>query len=506
MSKNIQQLSEEIEKLNREKKELQQRLLEADVSGAKASFDAIREGKIDALVVADKKDLKIYTERTADKTYRILIEQMHEGAVTLNEDGTILYANSSFAKMVNQPLQKIPGAKFEKFIDGSSKGNFNTLFIQGWKAHSQDEISLNADDRAAIPVLMSVNTLLWDNHPVLSIILTDLTIQKRNQEELKRRTKQLELANAELETANKNLTGLAYVASHENKEKEKRAAELGIANKELSFQNREKEKRALELIIANKELLFQNEEKGKRAVELIIANKELLAFNYIASHDLVEPLRKIQVFATIILEKESENLSVKGKDYFRRMQTAAARMQQLIDDLLSYSRTNATDRKFEVTDLTMILQEVMVELKETIEEKHATIEATGLCPAYIIPFQFRQLMHNLINNALKFSNEGIPPHIIIKSEIVTGGPNNKLIPGKEYCHITFTDNGIGFEPEYSERIFEVFQKLHGKDEYAGTGIGLAIVKKIVDNHNGLITATSELNKGASFDIYIPSGS
>jgi two-component system CheB/CheR fusion protein len=187
------------------------------------------------------------------------------------------------------------------------------------------------------------------------------------------------------------------------------------------------------------------------------------------------------------------------------MQLAAGRMQQLIDDLLAFSRINTTDHKFEKIDLSIIVEEVRTELRDTIQEKHATIEATELCTVHIITFQFRQLMYNLISNALKFSQPDIPSHIIIKSSIVKDSKldNGKLSPEKSYCHITIKDNGIGFEPHFSERIFEVFQKLHGKDVYAGTGIGLAIVKKIVENHNGIITATSELNKGATFDIYIP---
>jgi len=187
------------------------------------------------------------------------------------------------------------------------------------------------------------------------------------------------------------------------------------------------------------------------------------------------------------------------------MQLAAGRMQKLIEDLLAFSRINTTEHKFEKTELNIIIEEVKTELKDTIEEKHATIEATELCPANIIAFQFRQLIYNLISNALKFSHPDIPSHIIIKSRIVKGSKlnNEKLSPEKNYCHITVTDNGIGFEPHFSERIFEVFQKLHGREEYAGTGIGLAIVKKIVENHNGLITATSQLNKGAMFDIYLP---
>jgi two-component system CheB/CheR fusion protein len=148
---------------------------------------------------------------------------------------------------------------------------------------------------------------------------------------------------------------------------------------------------------------------------------------------------------------------------------------------------------------------VIGELKEAIQEKHATIDITELGAANVIVFQFRQLMHNLISNALKFSIPDIPPHIIIKSRLVRGSKlnNENLLPKKNYCHISVSDNGIGFDPQYRERIFEVFQRLHGKNKYNGTGIGLAIVKKIVENHNGIVTATSELKHGASFDIYIP---
>jgi signal transduction histidine kinase len=332
-------------------------------------------------------------------------------------------------------------------------------------------------------------------------------------EEKEKRATELGIANKELafqnEEKEKRATELSIAnkeLAFQNEEKEKRAAELGIANIELAFQNEEKEKRAAELSIANKELAFQNEEKGKRAAELSIANKELLAFTYISSHDLQEPLRKIQTFATIILNKENDNLSDNGKYNFQRMQLAAERMQQLIDDLLAFSRIHTTELKFERNELNVIIEEVKAELKDTIQDKKATIEAINLCPANIIAFQFRQLMYNLISNALKFSNPNIPSHIIITSKIVKGNTLtiDRLSPEKMYCHITVKDNGIGFEPHFSERIFEVFQQLHSKEVYTGTGIGLAIVKKIVENHNGIIIATGELNKGATFDIYFPS--
>jgi len=291
----------------------------------------------------------------------------------------------------------------------------------------------------------------------------------------------------------------------QNKEKGKRADELVIANEALALQNTDKEKLASELIIANAELVFQNHEKEKRAAELQVMNTELEAFSFISSHDLQEPLRKITIYCDRISISENGNLSEAGKEYFRRIQASAVRMRELIQDLLHFSTLTLTERKFEDTDLATIVAEVISELKEAIEEKEAWIESTGLCHANIIPFQFRQVMHNLIGNALKFSRPGYPPHIIIKSKVVKGLElaDERLIPEKKYCHVSVTDNGIGFDPENKDRIFEVFQRLHKRDQYTGTGIGLAIVKKVMDNHYGIISATSKLNEGTTFDIYIP---
>ncbi|MFC3813210.1 sensor histidine kinase [Lacihabitans lacunae] len=327
--------------------------------------------------------------------------------------------------------------------------------------------------------------------------------KEKRAEELSIANKELAFQNAEKENRAVELRIANKELAFQNAEKEKRAVELRIANKELAFQNAEKEKRAEELSIANEELAFQNKEKEKRAAELIIANKELLAFTYISSHDLQEPLRKIQTFVSIILDKEV--LTESGQNYFQRMQLAASRMQQLINDLLEFSRISTTELNFEKIDLNVIVEEVKADLKDTISDKKANLEVRELCSVNIIAFQFRQLMYNLISNALKFSKPDLSSHIQISSRTISGSKlmSESFSPEKKYCHITVKDNGIGFEPHFNERIFEVFQKLHGKEVYAGTGIGLAIVKKIVDNHSGIITATSELNNGAQFDIYIP---
>jgi len=254
-----------------------------------------------------------------------------------------------------------------------------------------------------------------------------------------------------------------------------------------------------------KQVTARTKELEQKNVELEQMNKELQSFAYISSHDLQEPLRKIQTFATQIIEKESDNLSDSGKDKFLRMQNAAQRMQTLINDLLSYSRTNIQERKFEKVNLSKIIDEVKEDLKEELEQKGAVIEIDNTCEASIIPFQFRQLLYNLASNSIKFANPEIPTVIKINCEFTKGEnlDHESLIKEVNYCHISLSDNGIGFEPQYSKKIFEVFQRLHGKLEYTGTGIGLAIVKKIVENHNGIITAKGEKNKGATFDIYIP---
>ena len=244
------------------------------------------------------------------------------------------------------------------------------------------------------------------------------------------------------------------------------------------------------------------EQKNK---ELERINEELSSFAYISSHDLQEPLRKIQTFSDRIIELEYENLSDKGKDYFRRMQAGASRMQKLIRDILAYSRTTTSEKKMELTDLNDLLAQSKVELEVLILEKKAFIQNDPLPILKVIPFQVQQLFNNLLNNALKFSKPGVPPHIVVKSEMIDGQAliDSYSYPAKKYCRISFQDNGIGFESAYSKKIFEVFQRLHARTEYGGTGIGLAICKKIVENHNGLLTAKSQLNQGATFEVYFP---
>jgi light-regulated signal transduction histidine kinase (bacteriophytochrome) len=280
-----------------------------------------------------------------------------------------------------------------------------------------------------------------------------------------------------------------------------------LFKKNMELRIKEEETNSLNSIIlkANEELAAQYAAIEKHADELKTKNDELQAFTYISSHDLQEPLRKIQTFSNIILTKEYPNMTENGRAKFERILYSTGRMRELIDSLLAFSRTNIGDRKFEKTDLDTIINDVKETLSENILEKRAVITTDFHGLVDIIPFQFTQLMVNLITNSLKFSKTDVPMCIEIKSRVINGTElkNDKLIPELQYCHISFRDNGIGFEPAYNDKIFGVFQKLHSRDKYEGTGIGLAIVKKIVENHNGVVSAIGEPMEGAQFHIFIP---
>jgi PAS domain S-box-containing protein len=242
-----------------------------------------------------------------------------------------------------------------------------------------------------------------------------------------------------------------------------------------------------------------------RNTELEKHIKELNEFNQVASHDLQEPLRKIQTFISRINDKDKENMTDLGKEYLSRMERASNRMRVLINDLLQYSKANRSEKNLTTTNLNEVLSNSLTELSQNIEDTKAVINSTELPVINGIDFQMQQLFSNLLSNSLKYSKEETTPIIDIRySEIVAKTePILKDKSIKKYYKINFTDNGIGFEQEYAEKIFLLFNRLHGKTEYQGTGVGLAICKKIVENHKGYIFANSSPGEGATFIIYLP---
>jgi signal transduction histidine kinase len=239
--------------------------------------------------------------------------------------------------------------------------------------------------------------------------------------------------------------------------------------------------------------------------ELEKSNKELSSFNYIASHDLQEPLRKIRTFSDRILETEVNKLSATGQDFFRRIIHSSARMQKLIDDLLSFSRTNTFIESAEPVDLNRIVADIPNHYFEAVQDKRIFFDISPLPVIRGVPYLIRQLFENLIGNSVKYAKQNTPLKIRISvtdvegRDFVSRGADANL----SYFRIRIEDNGIGFDPRHADRIFEIFQRLHGKNEYPGTGIGLAICQRIVENHHGFIMATGKVNEGATFDVFFP---
>lgn len=233
-------------------------------------------------------------------------------------------------------------------------------------------------------------------------------------------------------------------------------------------------------------------------------NKELKALNFVLSHDLQEPLRKIRNFLSLALDGKEE-LEPVSRTYLEKSYATAWHMQELLEDLLTYFKIKDSNDKPERADLKAIIGAVMQECEDRFREQKAKIDYYGAGELEVSPTQFKQLFHNLVSNSLKFAKKGRTPLIQVKKEIVQGDSkaNKRLRRRRQYHHIIYTDNGTGFDPQYNTRVFGLFQRLHSKNEHGGTGIGLAICKRIVENHNGIIVADGRLNQGVRFDIYIP---
>lgn len=251
--------------------------------------------------------------------------------------------------------------------------------------------------------------------------------------------------------------------------------------------------RSNDLVIeANEKLAVSNTELERRARELGRSNAELEQFASIASHDLQEPLRKVRTFAARVRETEGASLSERGVDYLRRAEASAERMQRLIEDLLVFSRVATQTRPFAPVDLDQVVREVLEDLDDLVRRSEATVKVGELPTIIADPPQMRQLLQNLISNALKFRREGVPPAVEI-SAIVTAGTMTLVV----------RDNGIGFDPQYARRIFRVFERLHGRGTYPGTGIGLALCRKIAERHGGTVTADSAPGAGSMFTVTLP---
>lgn len=242
-----------------------------------------------------------------------------------------------------------------------------------------------------------------------------------------------------------------------------------------------------------------------KTIKLELMINDLESFNHICSHDLQEPLRKIQMFISQVSDSEFNNLSEAGKHKLERIDLSAARMRNLIQDLLTYGATESIDNSLTTVPLKTLVDDVKDVLSDELKEHKITLKVYKGCNVTVRPIQFKQLLYNLFTNAIKFTKNEDKPIIKIHSTVVEGAeyPELELKEGRRYSRILIADNGIGFDQKYESKVFEIFQRLHSDEEYQGTGIGLAIVKRIVTAHGGEVRVESSLGNGAVFEIFIP---
>ena len=373
-----------------------------------------------------------------------LINSAPDAIVVIDNDNLISLWNPKTESIFGWKAAEVIGRSITEVIagpanDGISGSRINQLIQQAVEEKSNRVFELTAftKERSEINVSLSISQSVQGGKQFYIAFLRDITREKQIKEELEQKSTQLEQANERLNAQN---------------------------------------------------------------AELQTINIELESFNYAASHDLKEPLRKIQVYSGRILEKK-DTLEPGLADYFDKVTRAASRMQSLIEDLLMYSRATDNTGSFERVNLNDVVEEVRNTLATTIEERQAIIVAGDLPVISAIPFQVHQLILNLVSNSLKYSKPGVPPCIVIYAGSVKG--QEGFPADHEYMELVIKDNGIGFEPSNAEKIFGLFQRLHSKDDYPGSGIGLALCRKIVHNHGGFIKAESQPMEGATFKVYLP---
>lgn len=408
-----------------------------------------------------------------------LVNQLPCGVFLLNEDGLIRQINATAERHLGYAPGELTGQPISRVLTIASRLFYQTHLYPLINLHGRaDEVAMTLLTRNGerLPVLLNALRQHHDGYWLISCAYLPVAQRHHFEAELIQARKAAEQARLAVEESEAKYRALATELEVRVDE---RTAELSTANQNLHYLN----------------------------ADLKRSNENLQQFAYVASHDLQEPLRKVQQFGNLLHRKYADQLGEEGADFIKRMQTSAGRMTRLIEDLLVYSRISTRQETTEPTDLGEVVKAVLTDLELRIQETGAVVEVAALPTVPGSALQLSQLFQNLLSNALKFRRPDVSPVIGVTAEVVAASDvPPKVIPARPaamYQRINVSDNGIGFEEQYLDRIFQVFQRLHGRAEYAGTGIGLAICEKVATNHGGAITATSQPGQGTTFSVYLP---
>ncbi len=518
---------EDLLKANRE---LQDRLSEAE-----ETLRAIRNGEVDAFVGSGPEGERIYTLKGADEAYRLMVQDMAEGALTLTSEGLILFANEQFASILGIPLEDTIGSCFQDFVSPDCRDALSALIARTQTGKQKAELYVQSS-AGVVPINISLNRMNQEGTGYVCAVVTDLTEPKRRQTEEALRQQEArfryltESMPQKIFTAKPSgdvdyfnaewmaFTGLKFeqikdwgwtqFIHPEDLEATLRGWRRALATGEdfLFVHRFRRHDGAYRWHLSRAQAL--RDDTGKIATwigsntdiheqketeqELQRANEDLNQFAFAASHDLQEPLRMISVYSQLLLEGYHGQLDGQASVYVNFITQGSNRMRELLADLLAYAQVNASVHyPVEPVDLNIIFRQVLQTIQVMIEENGAVITCAPLPIVRGYPAHFRQLFQNLIGNAIKYRGKD-PPRIQVSAEKQDGG----------VARLAIADNGLGIDAEYHQKVFGVFKRLHGKD-VPGTGIGLAICQRVVERYGGRIWVESQVGRGATFYFTLP---